>query len=133
MEVWGPWKWGVPVNEKKNINDLLTALQTLKDRGMKGLGIIGAYHTRRVAPLMVRALPLHQMVPEASFEGMVLVDKAIPPSEVAQRIKEAMEPSKDTAGVVLHFVYPMPGHPPMRPEPGFINFVSSLSPCLIFT
>ena len=92
----GSWKWGIPVKEKKNINDLLAALQTLKDRGVKGSGIIGAYHARRVAPLMARMLPLHQMVPRALFEGTVLVDEVLPPSEVAQRIKEAMEPSKDT-------------------------------------
>ena len=68
-----------------------------------------------------------------SFEGTVLVDEALPSSEVVQRIKEAMEPSKDNAGVVLDFAYPVPGHPPMQPEPGFIDFVSSLSPCLLFT
>ena len=50
---------------------------------MKGSGIIGAYHTRRVAPLMAHALPLHQMVPGASFEGAMLVDEVLPPSEVA--------------------------------------------------
>ena len=100
---------------------------------MKGSGIIGAYHMRKVAPLMERALPLHQMVPGASLEGMVLVDEALPPTEVVQCIKEAMEPSKDNAGIVLDFMYPVPGHPPMRPKPGFINFVSSLSLCLLFT
>ena len=68
------------------------------------------------------------MVPEVSFEGTVLVDEALPPSEVAQRIKEVMEPSKDSVGVVLDHVYPVPGHPPMRPEPGFFDFVSFLSP-----
>ena len=47
-----------------------------------GSGIIGAYHARRVAPLMARTLPLHQMVPGASFEGTVLVDEALLPSEV---------------------------------------------------
>ena len=129
----GSWRLGVPVKEKKNINDLLATLQTLKDRGVKGLGIIGTYHTRRVAPLMARVLPLHQMAPGASFEGTVLVDEALPPSEVAQRIKEAMEPSKDTAGVVLDFVFPVLGHPSMRPEPGFIDFVSFLSPYSFFT
>ena len=68
------------------------------------------------------------MVLGAPLEGMVLVDEALPPSEVAQRIKEAMEPSKDTAGVILDFLFPVSGHPPMRPEPGFIDFVSFLSP-----
>ena len=82
---------------------------------------------------MVCMLPLHQMVAGAPLEGMALVDKVLPPSEVAQRIKEAMEPSKDTAGVVLDFVYPVPGHPPMRSEPGFVNFVSFPFPCLLFT
>ena len=99
---------------------------------MKGSGIIGAFYARRVAPLMARALPLHQMVPGVSFEGTVLVDEALPPSEVAQRIKEAMEPSKDSAGVVLDHVYPVPRHPPMQPEPGFFDFLSFLSPCFSF-
>ena len=72
-------------------------------------------------------LPLHQMVLRAPLEGTMLVDEVLPPSEVAQRIKEVMEPSKDTAGVILDFVFLVPGHPPMRPEPGFVNFVSFLS------
>ena len=99
---------------------------------MKGSGIIDACHVRRVAPLKARALPLYQMVPKVSFEGKVLTDEALPPSEVAQRIKEAMEPTKDSVGAILDFVYPVPGHPPMRPEPGFIEFVSFLSPCSSF-
>ena len=99
---------------------------------MKGSGIIGAYHARRVAPLMARALPLYQMVPEASFEGTVLVDEALPYSKVAQRVKEAMEPTKDSVGAVLDFMYPVLGHPPMWPEPGFVEFVSFLSPCFSF-
>jgi len=77
---------------------------------------------------MARVLPLHQMVPGASFEGMALIGKALPPFEVAQRIMEAMEPSKDTTGVILDFVFSVPGHPPMWPEPGFVDFVSFLSP-----
>ena len=100
---------------------------------MKGSGIIGAYHTRRVAPLMSRALPLYLMVPAASLDGTALADGVLSPSEVAQRIKEAMEPSQDDAGTILDFVYPVPGHPPMRLEPGFINFVSFPSPYSFFT
>ena len=96
---------------------------------MKGSGIIGAYHTQRVAPLMSRVLPLYLMAHRALLEGTTLVDEALPPTEVAQRIKEAMEPSKDNAGIVLDFMYPVPGHPPMRPEPGFFEFVSFPSPC----
>ena len=58
----------------------------------------------------------------------MLVDQALPYSEVAQRIKEAMEPTKESAGAIHDFVYPVPGHPPMRSEPGFVDFVSLLSP-----
>ena len=99
---------------------------------MKGAGIIGTYHVRRVAPLMACALPLYQMVPEVSFEGTVLVDEALPYSEVAQRVKEAMEPTKDSVGAVLDIVSSVLGHPPMRPEPGFVDFVSFLFPCSSF-
>ena len=99
---------------------------------MKGSGIIGAYHTRRVALLMVRALPLHLMAPGASLIGTALAEGALPPSKVAQHIKEAMEPLKDGAGAALDFVYPVPGHPSMRSESGYIDFISSLSPCLLF-
>ena len=77
---------------------------------------------------MARALPLYRMMPGMSFEGMVLVDEALPYSEVAQRVKEAMEPTKDSTGDVLDIVYPVPGHPPMRSEPGFFEFVSLISP-----
>ena len=115
-EVPKSWRmWGVPDKDKKKIQDHLSSLQILKERDMKGLGIIGAYHMRRVVLLMVRALPLHRMVPGVPFEGTVLIDEALPPSKVAQRIKEAMEPSKDTAGATLDHVYPVPGHPPMPP------------------
>ena len=79
---------------------------------------------------MARALPLYRMVHGESFEGTMLVDEALAPSEVAQRIKEAMEPSKDTAGSALEPVYPVPGHPPMRPEPGVLEFVSFFFPVL---
>ena len=50
---------------------------------------------------MRRALPLYAMVPEASFDGTMLAERALSPSEVVQRIKEAMEPSWDNAGAPL--------------------------------
>ena len=81
-EVPESWKWGVSNIDKKKIKDHLIALQILKERGMKGSGIIGAYHTWRVAPLMSHALPLYLMGPGASLEGTALVDEALTPSEV---------------------------------------------------
>ena len=81
---------------------------------------------------MRHVLPLYAMAPEASFYGTVLVEGALSPFEVAQRIKEAMEPSQDDASVLLKFMYPMPGHPSMWPEPGYIVFVSFPFLCLLF-
>ena len=74
---------GVLDKDKKKIQDHLTALQMLKERGMKGSGIISAYHMRRVAPLMSRALPLYLMAPRVSLDGTALTDGALSPSEVA--------------------------------------------------
>ena len=73
----------MPEKDKKRIQDHLTTIRILKERGVKGSGIIGAYHVRRVAPLMAHALPLYQMVLEVSFEGMVLINEALPFSKVA--------------------------------------------------
>ena len=78
---------------------------------------------------MARVIPLHRMMPGMSFEGTVLVDEALPFLEVAHRIKEATEPTKDSKGSVLDIVYSMPVHPPMRLKPGFFEFVSPLLPC----
>ena len=49
-----------------------------------------------------------------------------------QRIKEAMEPLRGDVGATLDFVYPVPGHPPMRLEPGYVVFVSLPLSCLLF-
>ena len=43
-----------------------------------------------------------------------------------------MEPSRDDVGAPLDFVYPVPGHPLMRPEPGHVVFVSLPFSCLVF-
>ena len=84
--------------DQKKIRDHISAIHILKESGLKGSGVIGAYHASRVAPLMTRALPLYAMAPEASFDGTVLAEGALPNSEIVQCIKEAMEPSRDDAG-----------------------------------
>ena len=66
---------GVPEKHKKKIRDHI-----LKENGLKGSGVIGAYHVRRVAPLMTRALPLYAMAPEASFDGTTLAEGTLPNS-----------------------------------------------------
>ena len=82
--------------------------------------------------MIMRALPLYAMAPKASFDGTVLAKGALPNSEITQRIKEAMEPTCDDASAPLDFIYLVSGHPPMRPEPGHVVFVSFPFSYLLF-
>jgi hypothetical protein len=66
------WGWGPVDVEKRRLDDLLEAITLLKRHGLHATGVIRVYHARRVAPLMVRVLPLYQMMPKASLEGTVL-------------------------------------------------------------
>ena len=125
-------KWGILEKDKKKISDHIAAIHILKENSLKGSGIIGAYHTRTVAPLMMRVLPLYAMAPDASFDGTTLAEGTLPNSMIAQRIKEAMEPSWEDVGAPLDFIFLVPGHPPMRPEPGYVVFVSFPFSCLLF-
>ena len=125
-------KWGVPEKDKKKIRDHIAAIHILKENGLKGSGVIGSNHVRRVAPLMTHVLPLYTMAPEVSFDGTALAEGTLPNSEITQRIKEAMEPLWDNAGAALNFVYLVPGHPLMRLEPGYIVFLSFPFSCLLF-
>ena len=81
---------------------------------------------------MMRALLLYAMASKASFDGTTLAKGALPNSEIMQCIKEVMEPLKDDMGATLDFVYLVPGHPPMRLEPGYVVFVSFPFFCLLF-
>ena len=47
------------------MNDLLETIMFLKTHGLRGADVIEGYHARRVAPLMVRVLPLYEMTPDA--------------------------------------------------------------------
>lgn len=62
------WKRDV-LGGRSVVENHLAAIKTLKDCGLMGVGIIGVYHVRGVAPLMRRALPLHLMAPGESPEG----------------------------------------------------------------
>ena len=76
-EVSESWrKWGVSDKDKKKIQDHLAAIRILKETSVKGSGIIGAYHMRRVAPLMARTLPMHLMAPGASLVETALAEAA---------------------------------------------------------
>ena len=81
---------------------------------------------------MTRALPLYVMAPVTLFDGTALAEGTLPNSKITQRIKEVMEPLWDNVGATLDFIYSVPGHPLMRPESGYIIFVSPPFSCLFF-
>ena len=112
--------------EQKRLGDLLKVIMTLKGHSLRGTGIIGAYHVRRLAPLMVHALSMYKMTLDSTPEGMVMVaGEALSVDKMAQYIKEAMECPLDPS-VDLAPVYPVPGHPVMWPDMGFVELVSLL-------
>ena len=66
------WPQGPPEKEKKRMCDTLEVVVSLRSHDLHGAGVIGAYHARRVAPLMARALPLFEMMPVVELGRMVL-------------------------------------------------------------
>jgi hypothetical protein len=122
-------KWGLPKKDVKKITHHLATIKILKENGVKGSDVIEVYHGRRVVPLIARALLLYQMMPDAPLEGTVLAEGPLTNFKITQRIKEAIEPARESSGAIIDFMYPVSRHPPMRPDTCFVEFVSfPLSP-----
>ena len=62
---------------------------------------------------MARVLPLYRMMPGTQLVGTMLARGLLHDSEVAQRIKEATGEAD--------VMFPIPGHPVMWPNVGFID------------
>ena len=77
------WSWGPPVKEKKSMYDILEAIASLRNRDHHGASVIGAYHARRVEPLMARTLPLLGMMPVVELDRTVLAQGPLRNSEIA--------------------------------------------------
>ena len=97
---------------------LQKAIATLRERRVTGVGIYGAFHKRRVAPVMARPISLWEMTAEKMNEpavrtATVLAEGSPSDFEVTQRIVEALE--GDFNG------FPIDGHPPMRPNEGAVD------------
>ena len=84
--------------------------------------MVGAYHKRRVAPIISQTLALDEIKPDASpdeITEMVLATGEIDDAEISQWHRETFEKPFP--------MFPIPGHPVMRPKMGFILFVSAPS------
>ena len=62
-------RYGPITKEQKRLSDLLKAIATLKGHGLCETGVVGAYHVRRLAPLMARALSMYKMMSDSAPEG----------------------------------------------------------------
>ena len=124
------WRYGTIEKEQKRLGDLLKAIATPKGHGLRGTDVIGAYHVRKLVPLMARTLPMWKMTPYSTPEATVMVaDEALNVGEMTQYIKESMEylvSGHPTTSVDLAPVYPVFGHITMRPDAGFVKLVSLL-------
>jgi hypothetical protein len=100
-----------PKKDLKRIANHLAAIKILKEGGVKGSGIIRAYHARRVAPLMACMLLMHWMVPVAPLEVTVLAKGLLANSKITQHFKEVMESPMGSMETAIEFVYPVPRHP----------------------
>jgi hypothetical protein len=76
------WGWDPVDAKKRRLGDLLKAITLLKRHGLHATGVVGAYHARRVVPLMARVLPLYQMMLKASLEDTVLSREPLCNSEI---------------------------------------------------
>jgi hypothetical protein len=57
---------------KKRLARLLAAIAYLKGHTICGASVVGAYHSRRVAPLIAHTLLLYRMVPSVRLEDTTL-------------------------------------------------------------
>ena len=107
------WPWGTPIKEKKRMRDILKAVTSLSSHNLCEASVIGAYHTRRVAPLMARGLLLFGMMPVVELSGTMLAQGPLHNNKITQHVKEVTDES--------NAMFPILGHPTMRTEPGFIE------------
>ena len=102
--------------ERERLAGLLGAIRRLKALGLHGIRVVGAYHSRRVAPIMARTLPLYQMGLGVDLCGSMMSPEVIHQTEIAHRVCEAFDP--------MHPDYLVLGHPMMPLEDGFVELVS---------
>jgi truncated hemoglobin YjbI len=80
-------------------------------------GVITTFHERRVLSLMRQARLLDEMVPNAPLKETVLMMEGLDREKIKKRIKSVLGSVPLDTALYLH--------PPMRPDDGFIEMVST--------
>ena len=112
------WPYGVsPAAKQDQLVVYLDALQKLATAGLTAADVILAFHQRRVLPLMERRLALHQMVSGANLEGTQMKAGSLPDEYAIHRARRSVDKFPDHPCAVV-----------MRPEQGYLSFVSVLAP-----
>ena len=117
------WFFGPTKQEKPRLDPALDALALLRGNGLSPIDVLGAYHSRRLCPLMERRLRMWEMKPDADYTGTVMSTEALSTGEVGQRIKEALDIPRGQEDMSI--CYPVPGRPTMLPDLGSRDFVSA--------
>jgi hypothetical protein len=97
------WRYGPIAKEQRRLGDLLWTIETLKGTSLHEASVIGAYHMRRLAPLLARTLQMWEMTPDSMPEGTVMVSgEAISPGEVEDHLKDMLDrPTGLTVNLVM--------------------------------
>jgi hypothetical protein len=123
MERPSKWRWGAPDPEQPKLQSLLDALKRLRDGDLTVVGVVVAFHRRRVLSLMARRLRLDQMEEGASLEGCRMFDTSLTVVEVTRRV---------TYTVAMGFTMADLNRVKMRPTRGYISLVSATSLPILF-
>jgi hypothetical protein len=100
---------------------LLDAMQRLYDRGLTEAGVVAAFHSRRVLPLVERRLCLHEMTSEAEVESSRMSSATLTIDDLLKRVK----------GTVGKADYSALAQVPMRPDHSYVSLVGHRT-CLWF-
>jgi len=104
------------------MTNLVEVVKILRDGGVTGMGIIAAFHRRRLAALGAQNLRMFEMAEGTFPAGTVMAAGALDEVEIVRQVKEALDVPRDFD--ILGHIH---AHPPMRPDENCVKLVSLFS------
>ena len=83
------WAWGPVEEEKKRLGHLLNGIVEQKEKGLDGVGVVGTFFARAVAPLGARAKPMFRGATDAGA-SVLTQSTNIPDAEVIKRLRRVL-------------------------------------------